>query len=86
MGLPLKLVNELDEVGIDKRITYFAGYFDEHGLLNILEKIVYGEIEFTHQYEYDRSGGLRKATLLEDDEPPRIFEFGPGGEMVEVVR
>jgi len=77
------LVNELDAVGIEKRITYFAGYYDEKGCIKIIEKIVYGEIEFSHHYEYTDDGELEKAILVEDDELPRTLVFDEQGVALE---
>lgn len=47
--LPLKLVDELDDESVDRRITYFKGYYDENNRLRVVEKVVYGEIEFSHR-------------------------------------
>lgn len=82
--LPLKLVNELDDESLDKRITYFKGYFDEQDRLKILEKVVYGEIEFSHHYEYADNDMISKAILIEDDELPRTLIFDENGYPVEV--
>ena len=81
--LPLKLVNELDAEGVDKRITYFIGYYDEDERLKIIEKFVYGEIEFSHHYEYNEDDELVKAILIEDDELPRTLVFDKQGMALE---
>lgn len=81
--LPLKLVNELDGTGIDKRITYFTGYYDEEERVKIIEKVVYGEIEFSHHYEYNADDELEKAILVEDDELPRTLMFDDQGIALE---
>ena len=81
--LPLKLVNELDDESLDKRISYFKGFFDEHGRLKILEKVVYGEIEFSHHYEYSDDNMLSKAILIEAEEVPRTLVFDNEGHAVE---
>ena len=82
-GLPLKLLNELDQDSLDNRITYFVGYFDAHDRLMLIEKIVYGEIEFSHQYEYQPDNTLSKAVLIEEDEPPRTLVFDASGQARE---
>lgn len=81
--LPLKLLNELDDESLNKRITYFSGYFDDTGNLKILEKIVYGEVEFSHHYEYDNNNVIKKAILVEDEELPRTMVFDTHGQAVE---
>ena len=82
--LPLKLVNELDNESLDRRITYFKGYFDEQDRLKILEKVVYGEIEFSHHYEYADNDVLSKAILIEEDALPRTLVFDADGHPLEV--
>lgn len=81
--LPLKLVNELDDDSLDRRITYFKAYYDENGRYIKLEKIVYSEIEFTHDYEYHPDGSLSKVVMIEGDENPRILVFDQQGNAVE---
>ena len=81
--LPLKLVNEIANEGLQNRITYFKGYYDERDRLIKLEKIVYGEIEFVHNYEYSNSDVLEKAILMEDDEDPRTLVFDENGQATE---
>lgn len=73
--LPLKLVSPLDDDSVDKRITFFRGYYDDEEQLVAIEKVVYGEIEFEHRYAYHPDGRLRWAELLEEDEDPRVLEF-----------
>lgn len=83
--LPLNLVNELDEEGLQNRITYFRAFYDDEDYLKILEKVVYGEIEFIHHYEYHANGAISKAILIEDeDELPRILNFDRDGNAMEV--
>jgi hypothetical protein len=83
VSLPLKLTNELEPDGMDNRITYFIGYFDDEERLRMIEKVVYGEIEFSHEYEYDDQM-IRRATLIEDGEDPRVLEFDDQGRPREV--
>lgn len=74
--LPLKLVNELDAESLQNRITYFRAFYDENDYLKILEKVVYGEIELIHHYEYHPDGTLSKAILIEEgDGLPRTLNF-----------
>lgn len=70
-ALPLKLVGPLDADQVDGRISYFeASYDDDERVLSIL-KVVYGEVEFAHCYEYADDGKLLTVTLTEGDEEPQ---------------
>lgn len=75
VSLPLKLITPLEGDDLDRRITYFRGYYDSDERLLVIEKVVYGEIEFEHRYEYDADGNIRRAELCEQDEEPRVMEF-----------
>ena len=81
--LPLKLVNELGNADLDRRITYFKGHYDQHQRLTMIEKMVYGEVEFTHRYEYSDDNTLRKAVVVEFDEEPRALVFDEAGNATE---
>lgn len=84
VNLPLKLTNEIEAGSMDNRITYFIGYYDDAGRLLKIEKMVYGEIEFSHVYEYDDSNSVCKAVLTETDEDPRMLVFDSNGSMREM--
>lgn len=73
--LPLKLVAPLDESNVDGRITFFRGYYDANELLVRVEKVVYGEIEFEHRYEYDDNGKLILVEMVEGEEDSRILRL-----------
>jgi len=73
--LPLKLITPLDGESVDKRITYFRGYYNAQEQLLRVEKVVYGEIEFEHHYDYYADGRLKSAELREVDEAPRVLHF-----------
>lgn len=77
--LPLKLVNPLEEAELDNRNTYFRGYFDEQERIIACEKVVYGEIEFEHRYEYYSNGALKRAEVNTTDEAPRTLCFDEQG-------
>jgi hypothetical protein len=75
VNLPLNLIEPLEDEGLDKRITYFRGYYDDRDQLVAVEKVVYGEVEFEHRYEYHPDGRLKCAELREEDEEPRVMQF-----------
>lgn len=79
--LPLKLVNEISEVGLINRNTYYRGYFDGQDKLLLCQKIVYGEVESEHKYQYFDNGVLRQAQIAEDDEV-NVIQYNELGEMV----
>jgi hypothetical protein len=64
--LPLRLLNELEPGQIENRNTYFRGYFDEKERLTGIQKVVYGEIELQHRYEY-RDDTLHSAEITDAD-------------------
>lgn len=75
VGLPLKLVTPVEEEDLENRITFFRGYYDDQDQLMVVEKVVYGEIEFEHRYQYHGDGRLKFVELLEADEEPRVMHF-----------
>lgn len=85
VSLPLKLIDELDAPAIRQRISYFTGYYDDAQRLRIIEKVVYGEIEFSHHYEYDQHDQLHKAILIEADSLPRTLLIDAKGRMHEAA-
>ena len=77
--LPLKLVNPLQPRDLDNRNTYFRGYFDDHDRMVSCQKVVYGEIEFEHRYEYYGNGVLKRAEVNDGEEDPRVLCFDEQG-------
>lgn len=79
--LPLKLVNEITEDSLNNRNTYYRSSFDAQDRMLLCQKIVYGEVESEHQYQYYESGGLKSAKITEDDDV-REIQFNESGEVV----
>jgi Family of unknown function (DUF6156) len=73
--LPLKLVNEIEPDALSNRNTYIRAFYDPIGLLRGFDKMVYGDVEMSHRYEYDASGALRRAEIIMLDEDPTVLEF-----------
>ena len=73
--LPLKLVNEIEAGALTNRNTYIRAFYDDDDRLLKFEKIVYGDIELTHSYQYDAGGVLRRAEITMVDEEPTVLEF-----------
>lgn len=77
--LPLKLVNPLDEANLQNRNTFFRGYFDSQERLLACEKVVYGEIELRHRYEYYDSGVLKQVEVTDADQEVTVMRFDETG-------
>lgn len=73
--LPLRLTEELTPDTLRNRNTYFQAAYDSAGHMLWLEKMVYGEVEMRHDYEWSAAGHLRKAIIRTDDEEPQVREF-----------
>ncbi|MGK3993551.1 DUF6156 family protein [Sorangium sp. So ce1024] len=77
MGLPLSLGEELDAASVENRGTYFRARYDAHSRMVRCEKLVYGEVELEHVYEYDTEGRLTRAVLTTAGDEPRVLTFDP---------
>lgn len=73
--LPLNLVSPIPEAELANRNTFMRAYFDSLGRLVACEKIVYGEVEMAHRYEYDAQGTLARAEIRMLDEEPAFLSF-----------
>lgn len=73
--LPLKLVGELEAGDMGNRNTYFRAGYDDAGQLVICEKLVYGEIEFRHEYRYHPDGRLASATVDDGSHEPTVIDY-----------
>ena len=75
IGLPLRLISELEPSAIIHRNTYFVAYYDEAGRQTRCDKMVYGDRMLSHLYEYYPSGLLKSASIRsdEDDDGGVIF-------------
>lgn len=73
--LPFNLVNSIDASGLSNRNTFIRAYFDTAGMLRSFEKVVYGEVELAHRYEYHHNGRLSSAEIIMLDEEPVILRF-----------
>lgn len=73
--LPLKLSQPLDAAALGNRNTYFRAWFDGQERMTGLQKIVYGEVEMEHCYEYHDNGALRCARITNTDGEMTVLEF-----------
>jgi len=76
--LPLALTQELAPDALAHRNTYLQADYDERGRMVRCQKLVYGDIEMTHVYEWDAQDRLVRATIAIGDEEPQLMVFAPG--------
>ncbi len=79
--LPLNLLNPLADSEIANRNTYFRAYYDQADRLVSCQKVVYGEVELEHRYEYYANGGLKRAEIIEVDDEARVMAFDEQGNL-----
>ena len=75
--LPLQLTGELPVEALGHRNTYFRAQYDAEDRMLRCEKRVSGEVELSHQYEYDAAGRLRCAVITVADDAPRTLYLAP---------
>ena len=75
--LPLQLTEELPAGALRHRNTYFRARYDALDRLILCEKLVYGEVEMRHCYEYDAAGRLCRAVITVGDEEPQTPHLEP---------
>lgn len=73
--LPLKLTNPLEEAALSNRNTFFRAWFDERERMTGFQKMVYGEVELEHRYEYYASGALKRAEIIVAEEEVTVMHF-----------
>lgn len=80
--LPLHLVNPIAPNALSNRNTFIRAYFDPSGALSRFEKVVYGEVELAHRYEYHANGRVSLAEIMMLDEDPVILRFDAAGSRI----
>lgn len=70
VALPLALAEELELAALGNRGTYFRATYDGSNRMIRCEKLVYGEVELEHVYEYAASGRLARATVTAAGDEP----------------
>src|SRR6266702_176403 len=77
--LPFNLVNAIAPDALSNRNTFIRAWFDRAGLLSGFDKLVYGEVELSHRYQYHGNGRLRRAEIVMLDEEPAAMNFDETG-------
>ncbi len=75
VNLPLTLLNELEPDQLKNRIAFFRGDYDGQDRLTGVQKMVYGEVEMEHRYQYDETGVLRRAEISDIDGEVTVLTF-----------
>ncbi|MDI4664480.1 DUF6156 family protein [Xanthobacter autotrophicus] len=66
--MPFRLVEAIPQEQLTHRNTFIRAYFDADGVLTGFDKMVYGEIELAHRYQYHGNGALCRAEVTMDEE------------------
>jgi hypothetical protein len=77
--LPFNLVNSIAAEALSNRNTFIRAYFNEAGMLTGFEKVVYGEVELAHRYQYHDNGALSRAEITMLDEDAAVLCFDETG-------
>ena len=77
--LPFNLVNPIAAEALSNRNTFIRAYFDRAGALIGFDKVVYGEVELSHRYEYHSNGMLRRAEIIMLEDDPAVLCFDEVG-------
>ncbi|QEP41719.1 hypothetical protein D5085_00295 [Ectothiorhodospiraceae bacterium BW-2] len=78
--LPLNLVNPLEST--EHRNTFFRAHYNANEQLVLCEKVVYGEVEISHCYQYYPNGSLKSAEITDEDQVVQVINFSDDGERI----
>jgi len=76
--LPFNLVTPLAPTEVENRNTYFKGWYEGERLQGF-DKMVYGEVELAHRYEYRADGSLARAEIIDIDGESTLLAFDAAG-------
>lgn len=77
--LPFKLCQPLEATSLGNRNTYFRAWFDAQDRITGFQKMVYGEVELEHRYEYCASGMLESAEIVDAEGEVTVLHFDESG-------
>jgi hypothetical protein len=77
--LPFNLVKAISAEALSNRNTFIRAFYDNAGMLRGFDKVVYGEVELAHRYEYHDNGALSSAAITMLDEDPVVLRFDETG-------
>lgn len=81
--LPLSLLQELHASQLQNRISYFKAIYNAEKQLITVQKMVYGEIEMQHRYQYRADGTLQQAEVVDVDGEATVMLFDGIGNPVK---
>ena len=73
--LPLKLTQPLEASELGHRNTYFRAWFDAQERMTGFQKMVYGEVELEHRYQYHANGALKQAEIVDAEGEVNVLAF-----------
>lgn len=73
--LPLQLISPIDAAEVHSRNTYFHAVYDAQDRLVNCRKMVYGELEMEHRYEYAEDGRLVRAEVIDAEGEANVLSF-----------
>jgi hypothetical protein len=76
--LPLKLTSPIEAGELENRNTYIVAHHDSQGRLVELVRMVYGEEELRHLYQYHDNDHLKQAEITMGGET-RVLDFDEEG-------
>jgi hypothetical protein len=85
VNVPPSLVGAIDPAALSHRNTFIRAYFDRAGVLKGFDKVVYGEVEFAHRYDYHRNGVIKRAEISRLDEETVSLCFDEAGARIAPV-
>ena len=77
--LPLRMVSPLDEGELRNRNTFMRATYDDADRMIGCDKLVYGDIQLSHRYQYHANGALKRAEI-HMDEDITVLEFDETGQ------
>ena len=73
--LPLKLSQPLEASALSNRNTFFRAWFDAQERMTGFQKMMYGEVELEHRYDYYDSGALKRAEIIGTDDEITVIDY-----------
>jgi Family of unknown function (DUF6156) len=72
-------VNAIGPDALSNRNTFIRAYYNKAGMLTGFDKVVYGEVELAHRYQYHGNGTLCRAEITMLEEDVSVLSFDEAG-------
>jgi hypothetical protein len=76
--LPMNLVSPLTEADLKNRNTFMRASYDDQDRLTGWDKMVYGDVQLSHRYDYHPNGALKQAVIVMDEDTT-VLDFDETG-------